>query len=90
MHPGTDNRLTGSSSVVELIFTSYIFNVTSSANYDVELFHEVDSHLRLLGDAADMILAAREGAEYQTCTLKWCTPRGNSASELHHSSGTCR
>ncbi len=28
------------------------------------------------------------GGEYQTCTLKWCTPRGNSASELHHSSGT--
>lgn len=65
-------------------------NASSSANYDVELFHEAESHLRLLGDAADMILAAREGAEYQTCTLKWCTPRGNSASELHHSSGTFR
>jgi hypothetical protein len=73
-----------------IVIMCKFFSMLSSANYDVELFHEADSHLRLLGDAADMILAAREGAEYQTCTLKWCTPRGNSASELHHSSGTFR
>jgi len=65
-------------------------NASSSANYDVELFHEAASHRRLLGDFQDMIMAASEGSEYQTCKLKWCTPRGSSANELHHCSGTFR
>lgn len=65
-------------------------NASSSANYDVELFHEAASHRRLLGDFNDMIMAASEGSEYQTCKLKWCTPRGSSANELHHCSGTFR
>ncbi|XP_023342106.1 integrator complex subunit 13 isoform X2 [Eurytemora carolleeae] len=65
-------------------------NASSSANYDVELFHEAASHRRLLGDFADMIMAASEGSEYQTCKLKWCTPRGSSANELQHCSGTFR
>jgi len=37
-----------------------------------------------------MIMASSEGGEYQTCKLKWCTPRGSSANELHHCSGTFR
>jgi len=65
-------------------------NASSSANYDVELFHAASSHRRLLGDFADMIMASSEGSEYQTCKLKWCTPRGSSANELHHCSGTFR
>merc|ERR1719245_988124 len=35
-------------------------------------------------------MAASEGSEYQTCKLKWCTPRGSSANELHHCSGAFR
>eukprot|EP00088_Acartia_fossae_P037285 TRINITY_DN3844_c0_g1_i3.p1 TRINITY_DN3844_c0_g1~~TRINITY_DN3844_c0_g1_i3.p1 ORF type:complete len:686 (+),score=153.62 TRINITY_DN3844_c0_g1_i3:627-2684(+) len=65
-------------------------NASSSANYDVELFHQAESHKRLLGDFQDMVLATSEGNEYQTCKLKWCTPRGSSASELHHCSAAFR
>jgi len=65
-------------------------NASSSANYDVELFHHGESHARLLGDVSDMTLARREGCEYNTATLKWCTPRGSAAAELHHCSGTYR
>ena len=77
-------------------------NASSSANYDVELFHHGESHARLLGitqlhsdnglliaqnlrsinsllnlvgDVSDMTLARRGGCEYNTATLKWCTPR---------------
>merc|ERR1719470_705070 len=37
-----------------------------------------------------MTLARREGCEYNTATLKWCTPRGSTATELHHCSGSYR
>jgi len=65
-------------------------NASSSANYDVELFHHGESHARLLGDVSDMTLARRGGCEYNTATLKWCTPRGSTATELHHCSGSYR
>jgi len=65
-------------------------NASSSANYDVELFHEAESHRRLIGDFEDMVLGYSDGNEYQTCKLKWCTPRGSSASELQHCSATYR
>lgn len=65
-------------------------NASSSANYDVELFHQGESHAKLLGDVSDMTLARREGCEYNTATLKWCTPRGSAMVELHHCSGTYR
>ena len=46
-------------------------NASSSANYDVELFHAASSHRRLLGDFADMIMASSEGSEYQgACQFK--------------------
>ena len=66
-------------------------NASSSANYDVELFHLGESHVKLLGDVSDMpCLSRREDCEYMTVTLKWCTPRGSAGVELHHSSGTYR
>jgi len=65
-------------------------NASSSANYDVELFHSAESHDKLVKDDADMALALKDGCEYQTATLKWCTPRGNAAVELHHCSGAFR
>jgi len=65
-------------------------NASSSANYDVELFHSAESHIKLVKDDADMALAMKEGCEYQTATLKWCTPRGTAAIELHHTSGAFR
>jgi len=65
-------------------------NASSSANYDVELFHLGESHIKLLGDMSDLTLSKREDCEYMTATLKWCTPRGSAGVELHHSSGAYR
>uniref|UniRef100_A0A1B6E3M0 Protein asunder n=1 Tax=Clastoptera arizonana TaxID=38151 RepID=A0A1B6E3M0_9HEMI len=62
-------------------------NASSSANYDVEIFHSSLSHSALLkGNATDttMVKTIKEGAEYETVTLKWCTPRGMSTSEMHN------
>lgn len=57
-------------------------NASSSANYDVEIYHASNAHLAILKGNADdsaLIKNLREGAEYDTVTLKWCTPRGSSA-----------
>ncbi|GJQ81857.1 hypothetical protein Trydic_g9884 [Trypoxylus dichotomus] len=62
-------------------------NASSSANYDVEIFHARDAHTAILkGNASDSaaIKTVKEGFEYETVTLKWCTPRGCSASELQN------
>ncbi|XP_034243253.1 integrator complex subunit 13 [Thrips palmi] len=62
-------------------------NASSSANYDVEIFHRSEAHASILkGNAQDtaLVRTLREGCEYDTVTLKWCTPRGASASEMHH------
>ncbi|CAB4057042.1 Trafficking protein particle complex subunit 2-like protein,Integrator complex subunit 13 [Lepeophtheirus salmonis] len=64
-------------------------NASSSANYDVELFHKAEAHARLLGDSSDLVQTDKEGSEYKTITLKWCTPRGSSA-DLHHCTGSVR
>lgn len=71
-------------------------NASSSANYDVELFHKASAHWRLLSDSLEknkgyndlsnwMPQTAKEGFRYNTITLKWCTPRGSSA-DLHNCS----
>jgi len=65
-------------------------NASSSANYDVELFHQAESHEKLVGEVSDMVYARRQGCEYPTATLKWCTPRGSAMVELHHCSATHR
>ena len=82
-------------------------NASSSANYDVELFHKASSHVKLLasnefntvlgaagpssGDIQNWIPQTRkEGYEYSTITLKWCTPRGSAQSDLHNCTGIAR
>ncbi|KAG8228667.1 hypothetical protein J437_LFUL008904 [Ladona fulva] len=62
-------------------------NASSSANYDVEIFHPSAAHSSILkGNAADtlQIKTVRENTDYETVTLKWCTPRSCSASELQN------
>ncbi|KAF5295180.1 hypothetical protein FQR65_LT10568 [Abscondita terminalis] len=62
-------------------------NASSSANYDVEIFHSKEAHTAILkGNAADSlaIRTIKEGLEYETVTLKWCTPRGCTSSELQN------
>lgn len=48
--------------------------------------------MHFIGNAADsaMIRTQREGAEYETVTLKWCTPRGCSAAEMQNCTATHR
>ena len=78
-------------------------NASSSANYDVELFHKASAHWRLLTDCHDrdenklknedlstwMPQTQKEGFRYNTITLKWCTPRGSSA-DLHNCTALAR
>ncbi|KAK9885182.1 hypothetical protein WA026_010691 [Henosepilachna vigintioctopunctata] len=62
-------------------------NASSSANYDVEIYHTSTAHTAILkGNASDSaaIQTQKENHEYQTVTLKWCTPRGTTGSELHN------
>lgn len=56
-------------------------NSSSSANYDVEIFHEARSHSVFVG--SELPRSVKEGFEYETVTLKWCTPRSGS-SEIQH------
>lgn len=62
-------------------------NASSSANYDVEIYHASTAHTAILkGNSADAaaIRTIKEGLEYETVTLKWCTPRSCSASEMQN------
>lgn len=62
-------------------------NASSSANYDVEIYHASAAHTAILkGNASDSaaIRTIKEGFEYETVTLKWCTPRGCTGSELQN------
>lgn len=57
-------------------------NASSSANYDVEIFHPRNAHAVIQN--SDMVLStsAKEGVKYETVTVKWCTPRGVGASDM--------
>ncbi|XP_030758709.1 integrator complex subunit 13 [Sitophilus oryzae] len=62
-------------------------NASSSANYDVEIFHSSLAHTAILkSNASDSaaIRTPKEGLEYDTVTLKWCTPRGVTGNELQN------
>lgn len=62
-------------------------NASSSANYNVELFHAADAHTALLKSnpqELSQISSLKEGACYETITLKWCTPRNNNMADLHN------
>lgn len=68
-------------------------NASSSANYDVELFHPAAAHAAILkGIPAETahLKTYREGTDYETVTLKWCTPRSNASTELQHCSSAYR
>ncbi|EFA08805.1 protein asunder [Tribolium castaneum] len=68
-------------------------NASSSANYDVEIYHASSAHTAILkGNALDSaaIRTIKDGLEYETVTLKWCTPRGCSGSELQNCTGMFR
>lgn len=47
-------------------------NASSSANYDVEIFHARRSHSILLGNDHELPTSIKDGAQYETVTLKWC------------------
>ncbi|XP_066140597.1 integrator complex subunit 13 [Euwallacea fornicatus] len=62
-------------------------NASSSANYDVEIFHASTAHTAIFkSNASDSaaIRTIKEGMEYETVTLKWCTPRGMTGNELQN------
>ncbi|XP_065223636.1 integrator complex subunit 13 [Planococcus citri] len=62
-------------------------NASSSANYNVELFHACDAHTALLKsnpNELNQISTPKEGSNYETVTLKWCTPRNNNTADLHN------
>ena len=54
-------------------------NASSSANYDVEIFHGKRAHTIFFGTELVLPKNTKEGAEYSTVTLKWCTPRQGSS-----------
>lgn len=57
-------------------------NASCSANYDVEIFHGSRAHSILLSSELMLPRSLKEGVDYETVTLKWCTPRGIGASEM--------
>lgn len=52
-------------------------NANSSANYDVEILHPKSSHSVICASELLLPKSIKEGSDYETVTLKWCTPRGN-------------
>lgn len=66
-------------------------NASSSAIYEVELFHKASSDSKIMTSDTekDVTQSHKEGFEYVTTTLKWCTPR-SSASDLHNCSEIAR
>lgn len=55
-------------------------NASSSANYDVEIYHAATAHTTILNaneSDAKAVVANKDGADYKTIKLKWCTPRAN-------------
>lgn len=57
-------------------------NASSSANYDVEIFHARRAHSVIAGAELTLPTSVKEGQRYETVTLKWCTPRGLGASDM--------
>lgn len=57
-------------------------NASSSANYDVEIFHASKAHSVILGTELQLPTSIKDGSKYETVTLKWCTPRGLGASDM--------
>ncbi|XP_035904125.1 protein asunder [Anopheles stephensi] len=65
-------------------------NASSSANYDVEIFHGRTAHSVFLGTELVLPHSLKEGSDYETVTLKWCTPRSCGSSEMQPCLAQCR
>ncbi|XP_055523841.1 protein asunder [Wyeomyia smithii] len=65
-------------------------NASSSANYDVEIFHGSKAHSVFLGTELVLPHSVKDGADYETVTLKWCTPRSCGSSEMQPCLAQCR
>ncbi|XP_055586465.1 protein asunder [Uranotaenia lowii] len=65
-------------------------NASSSANYDVEIFHGRNAHSVFLGTELVLPHSIKEGSDYETVTLKWCTPRSCGSSEMQPCLAQCR
>lgn len=58
-------------------------NANSSANYDVEILHVRSAHSAIFSSGnGQLSTSIKDGAEYETVTLKWCTPRGSSTADI--------
>ncbi|XP_022213538.1 protein asunder [Drosophila obscura] len=57
-------------------------NANSSANYDVEILHSRRAHSITCGPDFSLPTSIKQGATYETVTLKWCTPRGCGSADL--------
>uniref|UniRef100_A0A182XLY0 Protein asunder n=1 Tax=Anopheles quadriannulatus TaxID=34691 RepID=A0A182XLY0_ANOQN len=65
-------------------------NASSSANYDVEIFHGRTAHSVFLGTELVLPHSLKDGSDYETVTLKWCTPRSCGSSEMQPCLAQCR
>ncbi|XP_058813409.1 protein asunder [Topomyia yanbarensis] len=65
-------------------------NASSSANYDVEIFHGSKAHSVFLGTELVLPHSVKDGSDYETVTLKWCTPRSCGSSEMQPCLAQCR
>ncbi|EDS33153.1 conserved hypothetical protein [Culex quinquefasciatus] len=65
-------------------------NASSSANYDVEIFHGRTAHSVFLGTELALPHSVKDGSDYETVTLKWCTPRSCGSSEMQPCLAQCR
>ncbi|XP_052867739.1 protein asunder [Anopheles cruzii] len=65
-------------------------NASSSANYDVEIFHGRTAHSVFLGTELVLPHSLKVGLDYETVTLKWCTPRSCGSSEMQPCLAQCR
>ncbi|EAT35794.1 AAEL012059-PA [Aedes aegypti] len=65
-------------------------NASSSANYDVEIFHGSKAHSVFLGTELVLPHSIKDGSDYETVTLKWCTPRSCGSSEMQPCLAQCR
>lgn len=48
----------------------------------MEILHARNAHTSICGSKALLPTSRKEGAEYETVTLKWCTPRGCGSSDM--------
>lgn len=72
-------------------------NAGSSANYDVEIIHSKEAHTQFFNSKVFNVdfetfltKTNRDGQDFKTLVLKWCTPKAASALEINYCIGTHR